>query len=177
MNTSFVGLLKGLLIALLLGMGLGAHAQSLEVIVATELRATPTTDGKILVQVAKGNKVDQIETRTGWIKVKFARYEGWVRQTHVKSLEAAAPASSSTAGSGASSGGSLVSMFGGGGNRPTSTTGAKTITPEDLEKAQPNPVEMAQLEKYAINMGQADAFARSGKVVAQKIDAYTGAEK
>ncbi len=172
MNTSFVGLLKGLLIALLLGLGLGVHAQQLEVTVATELRATPALDGKVLVRLAKGNKVEQTAAQEGWVKVKFGRMEGWVRLNFVKTLEAAAPATAP-----ASGGTSLASMFSGGSNRPTASTGTKGITPEQLANAQPDQAEMAQLEKYAINMGQAEAFARSGKVVAQKIDAYTGAEK
>ncbi|KRC20863.1 SH3 domain-containing protein [Acidovorax sp. Root217] len=171
MNTSFVGLLKGLLLALLLGLGLGVHAQQLEVTTATQLRATPAFDGKVLVNLAKGNKLEQTEAQSGWVKVKFARYEGWVRLTHVKSLEAtpaAAPASSGT---------NLAGLFSAPTNRATPTTGTRGFTKEDLAKAQPAPAEMAQLEKYAINMNQAETFARNGKVVAQKIDAYTGAEK
>lgn len=173
MNTSFVGLLKGLLIALLLGLGLGVHAQQLEVTTPTELRATPALDGKILVKLAKGNKLEQTAAQEGWVKVKFGRMEGWVRLTHVKSLEAAAPAASAPA----SSGTNLASMFSAPSRGATATTGTRGLTEEQLANAQPAPAEMAQLEKYAINMGQAEAFARSGKVVAQKIDAYTGAEK
>ncbi|MFN9475445.1 SH3 domain-containing protein [Acidovorax sp.] len=173
MNTSFVGLLKGLLIALLLGLGLGAHAQSLEVTTATELRATPALDGKVVVRLAKGNKLEQTDAQEGWVKVKFGRAEGWVRLTHVKTLEAAAPAAAPPA----SSGTNLASIFSAPSNRPTATTGTRGLTKEQIANAQPNPAEMAQLEKYAINMGQAEQFARSGKVVAQKIDAYTGAEK
>ncbi len=172
MNTSFVGLLKGLLIALLLGLGLGAHAQSLEVTTATELRATPALDGKILVKLAKGNKVEQTEAQSGWVKVKFGRMEGWVRLTHVKSLDAA-PAAAAPA----SSGTNLASIFSAPSTRATATTGTRGLTKEQIANAQPAPAEMAQLEKYAINMGQAESFARSGKVAAQKIDAYTGAEK
>lgn len=174
MNTSFVGLLKGLLIALLLGLGLGAHAQSLEVTTPTELRATPALDSKVLVKLAKGNKLEQTEAQTGWVKVKFGRTEGWVRLTHVKTLEtAAAPAAAAPA----SSGPNLAGLFSAPSNRPTATTGTRGLTKEQIANAQPNPAEMAQLEKYAINGGQAEQFARSGKVVAQKIDAYTGAEK
>lgn len=172
MNTSFAGLLKGLLFALLLALGLAAHAQQLEVTTATELRATPALDGKVLTRLAKGNKLEQTEAQSGWVKVKFARYEGWVRLTHVKSLEAAAPAAAP-----ASSGTSLAGMFSAPTRGSTATTGTRGLTEEQLANAQPAPAEMAQLEKYAINMGQAETFARSGKVVAQKIDAYTGAEK
>ena len=57
MNTSFVGLLKGLLIALLLGLGLGAHAQQLEVTTPTELRAMPATNGKVVTRLVKGSKL------------------------------------------------------------------------------------------------------------------------
>ncbi|WP_428000564.1 SH3 domain-containing protein [Acidovorax sp.] len=173
MNTSFVGLLKGLLIALLLGLGLGAHAQQLEVTTPTELRATPATNGKVVTRLVKGSKLEQIEAQVGWIKVKFGELEGWVRLNFVKTMQAAAPAAApASAGTG-----NLANLFAGGGNRPTASTGTKGITPEQLANAQPDPVEMAQLEKYAINMGQAEAFARSGRVVAQRIDAYTGAEK
>ncbi|MNL43154.1 hypothetical protein D3C87_1656560 [compost metagenome] len=96
-----------------------------------------------------------------------------MRVTHVKSLEAAAPAASAPA----SSGTNLASMFSAPSNRPTATTGTRGLTKEQIANAQPAPAEMAQLEKYAINMGQAESFARNGKVVAQNIDAYTGAEK
>ncbi|KRC26535.1 hypothetical protein ASE28_23010 [Acidovorax sp. Root219] len=172
MNTSFVGLLKGLLIALLLGLGLGAHAQQLEVTTPTELRAMPATNGKVVTRLVKGSKLEQIEAQVGWIKVKFGELEGWVRLNFVKTMQAAAPAAAPS-----NSGTNLAGLFSPRSNAPTASTGTKGLTKEQIANAQPNPAEMAQLEKYAINMGQAEQFARSGKVVAQKIDAYTGAEK
>lgn len=168
MNTSIVGLLRGLLLALLLGLSAVAHAQQLEVVVATQVRATAMQDGKVLLQVAKGSKVEQIETRAGWIKVKVGLTEGWVRSSAVKSVEAAAPAPTTNV---------ALNPFNSQSSRPAATTGIRGFTKEDLAKAQPAPREMEQLEKYAINMNQAETFARNGKVVAQRIDAYTGAEK
>lgn len=168
MNISFVGLLRGLFLALLLGLSFGSQAQQLDVLVATQVRATPMADAKVLIQVAKGSKVDQIETRGGWIKVKVGLVEGWVRSNTVKSVEAAAPAPTTTA---------ALNPFNSQSSRPAATTGIRGFTKEDLAKAQPAPREMEQLEKYAINMNQAETFARNGKVVPQKIDAYTGAEK
>jgi hypothetical protein len=165
--------LKGLLIALLLGLGLGANAQSLEVTTATELRATPATNGKVLTNLAVGSKLEQISKQVGWIKVKFESMEGWVRLNFVKTQQAAAPAAAPAA----SGTGGLANLFAGGGTKPTPSTGTKGLTKEQIANAQPDPAEMARLETYAINLGQAEQFARNGKVVAQKIDAYTGAEK
>lgn len=160
---------RALLAALLLGWGAGAYAQSLQVSTATELRASPALNAKSLAQLAIGAMVEQLELRGGWIRVQAAGQEGWLRSTHVRSLQApaASPASANPLTG-------LGGVFSASSNRPTATTGTRGLTAEQLANAQPAPAEVQRMEGFAQNAAQAQQFAKSGKLQAQTISTYTG---
>ncbi|GAB4215011.1 MAG: hypothetical protein Fur007_12260 [Rhodoferax sp.] len=148
-----------------------ALAQTHRVEVATELRAAPALNAKPLVRLLPGAMLTQVEQKLGWVRVSAPKLpDGWVRLTHLKPLAptAAAPSANSNPLT------ALGGMFTAASNRPTATTGTRGLTPEQLAQAQPNPAEVQQLERYAVNAAQAKQFARSGKVVARKIDSYEG---
>lgn len=160
---------RGLLAALLLALGAGAQAQTHEVSTATELRAVPALNAKVLAKLPVGTALTQTETQGGWLKVQVqAQPEGWVRMTHVKSLAALAPAASNPLTG-------VAGMFTAASTKPTATTGTRGLTQEQLANAQPAPAEVQQLERYAVTAAQATQFARAGKVTAQKFDDYQGA--
>ncbi|MDB5849418.1 MAG: hypothetical protein JWP29_3170 [Rhodoferax sp.] len=158
-----------------------AAPPSVEVSTATELRATPTLDGKVITRLAQGARGERTGGQGGWVKLRVAEQEGWVRLTHTKDIGAGSPASAqATPASQASVSNpitGLVGMFSATSNKPTATTGTRGLTQEQLANAQPAPAEVRQLEKYAITGAQAEQFARSGKVASHSIEAYTGADK
>ena len=172
-DTMCGGRLRRLAIAALLVLGAGAHAQSLEVTTATELRANPALDAKAQGRLARGARLEQTGAQGGWLKVKSGNQEGWVRQTHVKSAEGAAPAPAASVNPLTG----LTGMFSASSTRPTATTGTRGLTQEQLANAQPAPAEVQQLERYAVTGSQAEQYARSGKLASQSFDAYTGADK
>lgn len=119
---------KGLLAACLIGFGLAAAAQSVEVTTATQLRAAPALDAKALLRLERGARVERTGTQGGWIKVRSAEREGWVRLTHVRSLEAALAASSPTTAPNPVTG--VGGMFSATSNKPTATTGTRGMPQE-----------------------------------------------
>lgn len=156
------------LAALLLGFGGMAAAQSLQVSTGTELRASPAINAQSLLQLAVGTVVEQLEVRGGWIRVRAASQEGWLRSTHVRSAAQDAPAASSNPLTG------ISGVFSASSNRPTATTGTRGLTAEQLANAQPAPAEVQRMEGFAASAAQAQQFAKNGKLQAQPIAAYTG---
>lgn len=163
---------RSLLVAALLALGSAiAQAQTHEVAIATELRATPALNAQVLKHMKAGEQLDVLQTQGGWAKVKIGNAEGWVRLSHLKALQ---PASGSQASGG---GGGLVSLFTAASTKPTATTGTRGLTQEQLANAQPAPQEVRQLENYAVTAAQARQFAHGGKLQARHISDYTGAEQ
>lgn len=166
--------LRWLLAATLVALSWGARAQSLEVSTATELRASPALNAKSLASLPVGTRAEQLEARGGWVRIKADTGEGWVRGTHMRIAGAAkaAPAAST-----ANPVTGLTGLFSASSTRPTATTGTRGLTQEQLANAQPAPAEVNQLERYSVTATQAQQFAQSGKLAAQQIPAYTGAEQ
>ncbi|APW39781.1 SH3 domain-containing protein [Rhodoferax koreense] len=171
----WIHFLKGLIAAGLIGFGLAAAAQSIEVTTATELRAAPALDAKVLARVGLGARGERTGSQGGWVKVRIVEREGWLRLTHTKSLEAAPAVAAQPAVANPITG--LAGMFAATSNKPTATTGTRGLTQEQLANAQPAPAEVQQLERYAVTGDQAAQFARTGKVVGQSFEQYTGADK
>lgn len=143
-----------------------AWAQTHEVTTATPLRATPSLNSMVVRQLAPGAPLQAVQTQGGWLKVKAGDQQGWVRMTAVRAATAARPAPGG--------GNALASLFTGSGTAPTATTGTRGLTQEQLANAQPAPQEVQRLEGYAVTAGDAERFARGGKLGAVKISGYDG---
>lgn len=144
-----------------------AAAQTHEVTTATQLRATPSLNSMVVQQLAPGAPLQAVQTQGGWLKVKAGEQQGWVRLTHVRAVTAARPAP-------ANGGNALAGLFTGTSNQPTATTGTRGLTQEQLANAQPAPQEVQRLDGYAVSAGDAQKFARGGKLNAVKITDYDG---
>ncbi|GAB4397693.1 MAG: hypothetical protein OHK0048_06820 [Rhodoferax sp.] len=159
------GLWRAVGLAMMWVLGSAALAQTHRVVVPTELRAAPALNAQPLVRLLKDALVTQTGQKVGWIRVTAPGLpDGWVRSTH---LQALAPQPSAP---GANPLTALGGMFTATTNRPTATNGTRGLTPEQLAQAQPNPAEVSRLESYAVAPGQAQQFARSGKLVSRRID-------
>ena len=145
-----------------------AGAQTHEVTTATQLRATPSLNSMVVQQLPIGAPLQAVQTQGGWLKVQSGQQQGWVRISHVKSMTAARPTPATGGGN------ALASLFTGSSSAPTATTGARGLTQEQLANAQPAPQEVKQLDRYAVKVGDAQQFARGGKLSAVKIADYDG---
>jgi Bacterial SH3 domain len=174
-TTTFRFLWRAFAALCLAAMAFAAQAQALQVSTDTELRATPALDGRVLAKLVPGTEAQRIEVKGGWMRVKVAAQEGWVRLTHVKSVTAGgrtpAPAQASNPITG------LTGAFSANSTTATATTGTRGLTPEQLANAQPDPKEVELLERYATSSAQAEQHAKAGRLTAQKFDAYTEGEK
>jgi hypothetical protein len=162
-------------VAALLALALLAHAppalaQALQISTATELRVVPAVNGRPLGNLPTGTAVQQLETKGGWVRVKVAEREGWVRLTHVRATATAPTPVASNPLTG------LAGVFSASSNKPTATTGTRGLTQEQLANAQPAPAEVQGLENYAATEAQARQFARAGKLNALSIESYKGDE-
>lgn len=110
---------RSLLAASLICAGLGAAAQPIEVTTATQLRAAPALDATVLMPLAPGARVERTSTQGGWVKVRSAEREGWVRLTHVKLPDASPRGTAPNPVTG------VGGMFSATSNTPTATTGAR----------------------------------------------------
>lgn len=166
-----IATVRRLVAATVLALAGWAQAQSLQVSTATELRASPVLNAKSLAALPVGAQVEQLQQQGGWLRVRFKGSEGWVRSTHVRSAAAAAPSAGGNPLTG------ISGVFSASSNTPTATTGTRGLTQEQLANAQPAPAEVSRMEGFAINAAQAQQFAQGGKLKAQPIPAYTGAEQ
>lgn len=103
-------------LALLTLSGLTAQAESLTVVRSAELKADRFLDAATLQTLQAGQVVESLRTESGWIQVRIAGQQGWVRAMNVKGASAAAVATVASLESGRS-----------GTNNSMSTTGIRSI--------------------------------------------------
>lgn len=131
-------------LATLVGWGWQAQAQTHQVSTATELRALPKINARIVQRLTVGTPVQELQVQGGWLQVSTGGQEGWLRSTHVQSL-ANLPAPEKQ---------QLASLFTATSNRPIATTGTRGVEMEDGGDA------LAQLQAHAVDEEQAREFAR-----------------
>jgi len=94
-------------------------AEAATVIKADQLRAEPFLESRVVATVTARSRVDLIDTRGAWVKIKTAGGEGWLRATAVNRDASVAPAVAALA---ANSGRQAVTA-------PTATLGIRGVTP------------------------------------------------
>ncbi len=162
--------------------GLLGHAQQLqaqELLTTnrpTELRAQPDDNASSLQSLAAQAKVQLMERKGAWSRVKTESQTGWVRMMHLRggAILEESPTSSS--------GGGFLSGFNKllGGNKQTNTRaqsatlGVRGLSPEELQTATPNPQQLAALKSFAANKSEAERFAK--EVPLNKTDASDPAD-
>ena len=103
-------------LALLTLAGLAAQAESLTVVRSAELKADRFLDAATLQTLQTGQVVESLRTESGWVQVRIAGQQGWVRAMNVKGASTAAVATVASLESGRS-----------GSNNSLSTTGIRSI--------------------------------------------------
>lgn len=130
---------------------------------ADDIKAEPFRDAKTVGSLASGDKVEIITKDGGWLKVKSAKGNGWVRMLSIRK-----------AGSGkaSSSAGGLLALASGraGTGKVVATTGIRGLNEEELKAAQFNAEQLTLAESYGVSSAQAQKFAAQGKLKARTMD-------
>ena len=150
-------------LALLLFLPLLALAEPATVIRATDLKKEPATDSATVAPLAENTAVEVLERKSGWTRVKTPGGEGWVRMLSLRLGGAAAKPGAS----------GLTQMFNvarTGTSGTQVTTGVRGLDAEQIANAQPNPAELAKLEKFAADRDAATGFASQGKLSPTSVD-------
>lgn len=152
------------ILALLLFAPILALAEAGTVIRATDLKQEPASDAATVAALAEQTAVEVLERKSGWIRVKSAGGEGWVRMLALR-LGGATAAKPGASG--------LTQMFNvarTGTSGTQVTTGVRGLDAEQIANAQPNPAELAKLEKFAADRDAAASFATQGKLSPTSVD-------
>jgi hypothetical protein len=148
-----------------------ALAEPATVVRATDLKQSPATDAATLAPLAESAKVQALERKGGWTRVKTeAGAEGWVRMLTLRY----------TGGGEAKSGDSgivqLLNVARTGTSGTQVTTGVRGLDAELLANATPNAAELEKLQGYAAPKEAAAQFAERGPLTAQRVEYPKDAE-
>jgi len=147
-----------ILVLLLLLLPLIAAAEPATVIREVEMKQAPATDAATLATLPENTAVDALERKGGWTRVKTSAGEGWVRMLSLRLGGA------TTAKPGASGLTQAFNVARTGTSGTQTTTGVRGLDADQIANAQPNPAELAKLEKFAANREAAASFATEGKL-------------
>jgi hypothetical protein len=151
-------------LALLLLLPALALAEPATVIRATDLKQEPATDAATVAALTENTAVEVLERKSGWTRVKAQSGEGWVRMLALRfgGTAAAKP--------GASGLNQLFNVARTGSSGTQVTTGVRGLDADQIAAAQPNPAELAKLEKFAADRDAAASFAAQGKLDAKAVE-------
>lgn len=141
-----------------------ALAEPATIVRSTDLKQAPATDAATLATLAENTAVDALERKSGWTRVKAAEGEGWVRMLSLRFGAATAPKA------GASGLSQVFNVARTGTSGTQVTTGVRGLDAEQLAAAQPNPAELAKLEKFSADDEAAKRFAAQGKLNATSVE-------
>ena len=156
--------MRAALLALAL-LPLLAAAGPATVIRATEMKASPATDAAAVAPLAEQARVDALERKGGWVRVKAeSGAQGWVRMLMLR-----------YAGAGEERRGDLgivqlVNVARTGTSGTQVATGVRGLDAEQLANARPNAAELERLHGYAATPEAAAGFAAHGGLQAQRVE-------
>ena len=150
-------------LALLLLLPMVVLAEPATVIRVTELKQEPASDSATLAALAENTAVEVLERKSGWTRVKAQPGEGWVRMLALRF------GGTATAKPGATGVTQLFNVARTGSSGTQVTTGVRGLDAEQIANAQPNPAELAKLEKFAADRDTAAGFAAQGKLSATPV--------
>ena len=142
-----------------------ALAAPATVIRAVDLKAAPATDAATLAALTEQSRVDTLERKGGWTRVRTAAgAEGWVRMLALRY------AATGEAKQGESGIVQLLNVARTGTSGTQVTTGVRGLDPEQLKNASPNPAELKRMQNYRASPDAAAAFAERGRLQAKQVD-------
>jgi hypothetical protein len=139
-----------------------AAAEPATLVRAVELKKEPATDAAKVADLAENARVDALERSGGWVRVKSAAGEGWVKLLALRY--------GGTARAGDSGLQQALNVARTGSSGTQVTTGVRGLDEEQISHAQPNPAELKKLQGYAETKQASSGFAESGKLKAQRVE-------
>ena len=140
----------------------GAHAQEATVLKKTEVRATPAATAEVVAQLKAKDTVQMAARQGVWVTVKTsAGVDGWTRVLNLTTTSASGARGQNSA--------DLGALFSTGSTGATSSTAAKGLSPNDLMQSSPDGMQLAKLDGFASNAGDAQGFAAQAPVTKQNV--------
>lgn len=125
------------------------------------LRAEPSPASAAVGPATRNSRVEVLERKGFWMKVRAGGAVGWVKLTGV--------ATDAPAGAGAGSLTSLASGRSGSGNI-VSASGTRGLSEAELRGARPDAEAVKQVRKMAVSSADSAQFAAEGRLQARKLD-------
>lgn len=140
---------------------------------ATELRATPDDNGRVLQQLANRTDVKVVTRQGAWQQVRVGANTGWVRMMHLRggsSVVAETPPAYTNYLA------ALTRLLAGSADRTRSTQRAQSATvgirgfsKDDVERAELNPAELEKLKKFQRSDADGRRLAAEGKLAFRSV--------
>jgi hypothetical protein len=131
---------------------------------ADSIKSEPFKDAEDVGDLKKGDSVQIVSKKGGWLRIKAPAGTGWVRMLSVKR----GPGGGSSA-AGELGGVAAMSTGRAGTGQITSATGVRGLSEEDLKAAKFDAAELARAEGNAVSAAVASAFASAGKLASQNV--------
>jgi len=129
-----------------------------------EIKAEPYKDAKTLGKIAKGDRLEIVARRSGWLQVKAGGKKGWVRLLSVRRGQGTQTNVAQEVGGVAG-----VATGRTGTGQVVSTTGVRGLDAEELKAAKFDEKQIARAESLAASSQDARKFAGQGGLAAQQI--------
>ena len=140
-------------------------AEPASVIRATAMKQQPASDAPTVAPLAENAKVDALERKGGWTRVKAeGGAEGWVRMLALRY------AGAGEVKQGDSGIAQMLNVARSGTSGTQVTTGVRGLDAEQLANARPNAAELRKMDGYAASKDGAGGFAAQGGLNAQRVD-------
>jgi len=130
---------------------------------ADAIKKEPFADAKTIATLALGDKVTIVNKDGGWLSVKSAKGNGWVRMLSIRRGDAAKAKGVAQDVTGLASGRA-------GTGKIIATTGIRGLSEEELKSAKFNADELKLLETFASTRAEAQNFASQGKLKSLSLD-------
>lgn len=131
---------------------------------ATELKRSPALDAESVAELAAESRVETLERKGGWTRVKADAGTGWVKMLSLRY---------EGAGSGKAGDSGMAQIFNvarTGSSGTQVTTGVRGLDEQQLANAQPNKAELAKMSRFAARPDAAAAFAAKGELSAHSVE-------
>jgi hypothetical protein len=134
------------------------------VLKADAIKSDPFKDARTVGNLNKGDSVQIVAKKGGWLQIKASAGAGWVRMLSVKRGTAGGSSAASELG-----GVAAMSTGRAGTGQITSATGVRGLSEEDLKAAKFDATELARAQSYAVSAAAAGQFAAAGKLASQNV--------
>ena len=133
----------------------------------------PFRDAKAIGTLKKGDNVNILKRKGGWLRISKGESKGWVRMMRVRRGK---PGGKPAAGTEAKGVLGLASGRAGSGN-VVASTGVRGLSEEELKEAAFNGKELKKLESFNISNKDARVFAKEAKLVSRSVDFLPAPER